>query len=179
MAFTLALMFAVVITGPPGAGKSAVATAVHDLLGDAGVANALMEVDELERCYPPRDEARVLENLATICASYRDTGYELLFVTATIEADAYRERLLAAVGATAHLLIRVEADPGTLERRIREREPVEWSGTDGLVAAAIRLAAEMPSLGGVDLVLSTEQQPPAVLAAQIRDAIADRVASSE
>ena len=167
------------ITGPPGVGKSTVVTAVHDLLGDAGVANALIEVDELERCYPPRDEARVLENLATICASYRDTGYELLFVTATIETDAYRDRLLPAVGATAHLLIRLEADPGTLERRIRAREPVEWSGTDALVAAAVRLAAEMPRLAGVDLVLSTEQHPPAVLAAQIRAAIADRVPSSD
>ncbi len=160
------------ITGPPGAGKSAVATAVHDRLGDAGVANALMEVDELERCYPPRDEARVLENLATICASYRDSGYELLFVTATIETDAYRERLLAAVGATAHLLIRLAADPSTLERRIRAREPVDWSGTDALVAAAGRLAGEMPSLSGIDLVLSTEQRAPAVLAAQIEAAIA-------
>ena len=168
-------MFAVVITGPPGAGKSTVATAVHDLLGDAGVANALMEVDELERCYPPRGEAQVLANLATMCASYRDAGYELLFVTATVETDAYRDRLLAAVGATAYLLIRLEADAGTLERRIRSREPVDWSGTDGLIAAATRLAAEMPSLGGVDLVLSTERESPAVLAAQIKAAIADRV----
>lgn len=99
-------MFAVILTGPPGAGKSTVATAVHDRLGDKGVVNALMEVDELERCYPPLDEARVLANLATICAAFRDTGYDLLFVTATIESDADGERLFAAVGGCPALNVR-------------------------------------------------------------------------
>lgn len=164
-------MFTVVLTGPPGAGKSTIATALHDRLADEGVANALMEVDELERCYPPRDRARVLENLATICATYRDTGYDPLVVTATVESDAYRERLLAAIGATAHILVRLEAEPATLARRIRAREPTDWSGMDELLAAAARLAAEMPSLGGVGLVLDTERHPPDVLAAQVSAAM--------
>lgn len=165
-------MFAVLLTGPPGAGKSTLATAVHDRLGNAGVPNALIEVDELERCYPPLGEARVLANLAAICAGYRDAGHGLLFVTATIEDDAYGRRLLNAVGATGHLLVRLEAEPGTLRRRIREREPEGWSGLDELLAASEQLAARMPGLGGVGLVLSTERAAPDELAPRVEAAIA-------
>lgn len=46
-------MLALVITGPPGAGKSEVAAALHDSLGEAGEDVAMIEADELERSYPP------------------------------------------------------------------------------------------------------------------------------
>ncbi|KAA2265667.1 ATP-binding protein [Solihabitans fulvus] len=164
-------MFAVIVTGPPGAGKSTVATAVHDRLGDAGVANALMEVDELERCYPPLDEQHLFANLATICAAYREVGHDLMFVTATVEHDAYGERLLAAVGADAHLLVRLDAEPATLESRIRAREPAGWSGLEELVESSARLATELRGLGGVGLVLSTERATPDEVAARIEAAI--------
>lgn len=164
-------MLAVLVTGPPGAGKSTVATAVHDRLGDAGIANALVEVDELERCYPPLNQTRMLANLTNVCATYRAAGYELLFVTATIEDDDYGDRLLTAMGAETHLLVRVEAEPATLERRVRAREPVGWSGLDSLLESSARLAVEMPSLRGVDLVLNTDNHESHVLATWIDAAI--------
>jgi broad-specificity NMP kinase len=149
-------MRVVVITGPPGAGKSAVATALHDALGDRGVTNALVEVDELERAYPPVPLAHVVHHLRALAGSYRALHYDVLLVTATLEDDAYAARVLSALPAADRHVVRLEAAPDTLEARIRAREPAGWSGLDALVASARRLAASMPALGGVDVVLSTE-----------------------
>ena len=74
-------------------------TALHDRLGEAGVSNAMIEVDELERCYPPLGTERAIAHVGMLCASYRDAGYELLFLTATVEDDDYGRALLAATGA--------------------------------------------------------------------------------
>jgi len=68
-------VFVVVVTGPPGAGKSELAAAVHDSLGDDGIANALVELDELKRCYPPLGEQRALSHLGMLCGSFRGTRW--------------------------------------------------------------------------------------------------------
>jgi len=159
----------ILVTGPPGAGKSSVATALHDALGDAGRRNALIEVDELERCYPPLDQERVLAHVAMLCSSFRAGGHDLLIVTATIEHDRYGERLLQATGAGRRLVVRLEARTSTLESRIRAREPASWSGLEALVVSARRLAGGMTALRDVDLVLSTEGDDA--------DAVATRIAS--
>jgi adenylylsulfate kinase-like enzyme len=83
-------MFALVITGPPGAGKTEVAASLHDALGEAGIDTALVEIDALERSYPPIDRRRSLSHLAVMASSYRDIGAELFVITATIEDGAHR-----------------------------------------------------------------------------------------
>lgn len=164
-------VFVLLLTGPPGAGKSSVLTALHDRLGEAGVSNAMIEVDELERCYPPLGTERAIAHVGMLCASYREAGYELLFLTATVEDDYYGRALLAATGAEGHLLARLEADPDTLRTRIIEREPAGWAGLDELVEASQLLAGSMPTLSGVDVVLSTEGRDPESVADDLEAAL--------
>ena len=61
---------------------------------------ALLEVDALERAYPPIDRERSISHLATLASSYREIGTDLLIVTATLEDDAYRQAVFDATGAT-------------------------------------------------------------------------------
>ena len=164
-------MVAVVVTGPPGAGKSSVAAALHESLGDAGVHAAVIETDELARSYPPIARERVFSHVADLAASYREAGTDVLLVTDTIETDADREALLAAVAGDRHIVVRLEARPATLERRVREREPAGWSGLQGLVAASAELATSMPALAGIDLVLSTEGRAREHVAAAVEAAL--------
>lgn len=84
--------------------------------------------------------------------------------------------MLEAAGADEHMLVRLEAEPATLERRLLEREPAGWSGLSALVDASQRLAESMPSLDGVDLVLSTEGQRPDQVAARLELAVRERLA---
>jgi hypothetical protein len=109
-----------------------------------------------------------------LCASYREAGYELLFLTATVEDDDYGHALLAATGAEGHLLARLEADPDTLLARIVEREPAGWAGLDDLVEASQLLAGSMPTLSGVDVVLSTEGRDPESVADDLEAALRER-----
>jgi AAA domain-containing protein len=168
-------MFVLLLTGPPGAGKSEVLTGLHDDLGAAGVSNALLELDELQRCYPPLDRGRLLAHLGMLCRSYGEAGHDLLLLAATLEDDAYADAVLEAAGTDEHLVVRLEASPATLERRLRSREPPGWVGLPELVRSSRRLAAGMKALGGVELVLSTEGTEPRQVAAQLEAALRERL----
>ncbi len=158
---------AIVITGPPGAGKSEVAASLHDSLGESGADAALIEVDEMGRSHPPLERTRSVGHLRMLADSYREFGCSILIVTATIEDDSHRLAILAATGADEHLLVRLEADPVTLRDRILAREPAGWQGLPDLLNASRQLAEAMPALPGVDLVLGTEGVRPAEVAGRI------------
>jgi hypothetical protein len=172
-------MFLLLLTGPPGAGKSEVLLTLHDDLGDAGVATALVELDELRHSYPPVSRERAMRHLEALSASYREAGYEVLLVTATLEDDDYTEATLRAAGADEHLLVRLEANPTTLKRRLLAREPARWSGLPELVETAQRLAESMKRLRGVHLVISTEDTEPERVAAELGAALRERRDSGE
>ena len=135
-------MFALVLTGPPGSGKSEVAASLHDSLADRGVDAALVEIDALERSHPPLDRDRAISHLRMIASSYRDVGAELLLITATLEDDAYREAVdCRPLEIEAHLLIRL---------RGRSRDPA--GATAGARAAGLgwpsRPAQRITAVGG-------------------------------
>ena len=166
-------MFAVVLTGPPGSGKSSVLVALSDALSDDDIAHASVEVEALVWTHPALDDARWREHVQTMCALHRDAGHSLLLIAQTVETDAELAVLLEAAGADGRLLVRLEALPDTLAARITEREPPNWSGLGELVQHARELAATMPALTGVDLVVSTEGERPEAVAGRIRSACPD------
>ena len=49
-------MFALVLTGPPGAGKTAVLEALSDALSAEDVRHATVEVEALTSAHPPLDD---------------------------------------------------------------------------------------------------------------------------
>src|SRR5215211_3820226 len=120
-------MFAVVLTGPPGSGKSSVLMALSDALSDDDVAHATVEVEALVWTHPPLDAEGWRRHVEVICALHREAGHELLLVAQTIETDAALATLLEAVGADERFLVRLEARPETLAARITEREQETWS----------------------------------------------------
>ena len=171
-------MFALVLTGPPGAGKSAVLEALSDALVDDDIAHATVETEALTSTHPPLDDVQWLEHVRAACRLHRSHGQPVLLVATTVESDADLQRVLEAVGADAHAVVRLEAEPETLARRIVEREPGSWSGLDQLVAASARLAPVIADLDGIHLALSTEDARPSDVAVQIRDAFPEPLRSS-
>jgi cytidylate kinase len=170
-------VFAVVITGPPGAGKTSVLTALVDALTDEDVAHAAIELETLAWTHPALSEAVWLRHLEDTCARYRDAGHRLLLLAETLETDDDLAWLLHAVGADERLVVRLEAQPATLVERLIEREPATWSGLADLIEHTQVLAETMPTLRGVDLVVSTEGERPEEAAARIRAALPAQIAA--
>jgi hypothetical protein len=77
-----------------------VGTALHDALGDDGIATALVEVDELARCYPPLDRGRSIDHLRLVAESFRARGYELLLVMPPSRTRTTRRRRWTPPAAT-------------------------------------------------------------------------------
>jgi ribose 1,5-bisphosphokinase PhnN len=161
---------AVVLTGPPGAGKSAVLTELADALSDDGIPHAAVEVEALVWTHPALSGEQWTRHVQAVCALHREAGHELLLIAQTLETDGDMAQLRQAVGAAEYLLVRLEASPATLAERIIDREPESWSGLPELVEHAQQLAATMPALRGVNLVLSTDGQRPETVAQRIREA---------
>ena len=89
-------MFTVLITGPPGAGKTSVLTALVDALTDDDVAHAAIELETLAWTHPALGDQAWLRHLEATCALYREAGHRLLLVVETLETDDQVNRLLAA-----------------------------------------------------------------------------------
>ena len=163
-------MFALILIGPPGAGKSSVLEALSDALVDDDVPHAMLEAEAVTATHPPLDDDRWFSLVHAVCRLHREHGQRLLLVSATVEGAADLHALLDAVGADEQSVVRLEAEPATLQQRIVAREPDGWSGLDELLAAAARLAPLVAGLDGIALALSTDGQRPEDVAASIRDA---------
>jgi broad-specificity NMP kinase len=163
-------MFALVLTGPPGAGKTAVLEALSDALTADDIRHATVEVEAITSAHPPLGDDQWVMPVEAICGLYRRFGYELLLVTATVAHAEDLRNLVASVAADAHVVVRLQAEPETLRRRIIEREPETFTELVELVAASARLTPVIAGLEGIALALSTEGRRPAEVAADIRKA---------
>jgi adenylate kinase family enzyme len=164
------LTAAIVITGAPGAGKSSVAQAFTTLLENAGVEHGAIESEQLAWGTPWLPDAAVSEQLAAVVRMQRGYGRRRFVVVATTETQADLSDLLAAIGAERTLVVALSAPGDVCAARVLEREPERWAGREPLAEHARSLAAVIPGLPGVDLVLSTDGRSVEAVAGELLDA---------
>jgi hypothetical protein len=168
-------MFAVVLTGPPGAGKTVTLTALSDALVKDGVAHSAVDVDDVAWAYPFPDLAQRCEHLRAWADPHRRAGRDVLLVAEVIESPGHLIDVLAAVGADDHLLVRLDAALATLRQRIIAREPPGWSSLEYLLDETPGLQAGLAELRGAHLVINSEQATVPQIVDQIRSARPDKI----
>jgi chloramphenicol 3-O-phosphotransferase len=161
-------VFAVIVTGSPGVGKTAYLTALSDVLADDEIAHATIDADDVSWAYPYPDLKARAEYVRRAWAAHRDRGHELLLLGEVVESPEHLGDLLAAVEADDHLLVRLTAPYMLLRQRILAREPLEWSGMEHLLEETRRWVERIDELAGAHLTIDTVRTGPLEAAALIR-----------
>src|SRR5687767_2659899 len=87
----------VLITGPVGVGKTTIALEASNLLQEAKMPHAVIDLDTLSWCYPAPDDdyyrtSLALQNLADVWPNYAAAGAQRLILVRVIEARAELEQ---------------------------------------------------------------------------------------
>lgn len=160
------------ITGPVGVGKTTVAGEVSELLEQAGVPHAFVDVDSLRWSYPSPADDRfrtrlAMRNLAAVWVNFRAAGAERLVLSDVVEARDELDRYRAAVPGARITVVRLRAAVETLAARVAARE--QGSGRDWHLARAAELAAQMDRDAVEDILIETDGRSLAEIA---REALA-------
>ncbi len=161
-----------VITGPVGVGKTSVARAISDLLGNAAVAHTMIDMDMLRWCYPsnPADPFHGqlgLQNLAAVWANYQAAGAQRVVMADVVETLTTVAQYEKAIPGAVVTVARLHAPVATLHARLAGRETgadLEWHQN-----RAIELAAQMEETALEDLRVDTEGKTVPEIAQEIID----------
>ncbi|SEG91506.1 Adenylylsulphate kinase [Nonomuraea solani] len=161
---------ALLITGTVGVGKTSVADAAGDLFIDAGVPNAVIDLDRLRHCWPaPPDDpfhaALTMRNLSAVAANFLAAGAERLVLAGVIESRAERRRHEEVLGVPL-AVCRVHVELPEVHRRLRGRH-VHDGGLDWHLARAGELAAVLDEARVEDYTVDGTHGTPGEVAAQV------------
>ena len=162
---------AMILIGAPGSWKSAVLEALGTLLESAETEFGAIESEHLSRGWPWLTPAQWLPQLAALVGLQQEAGRETFLVAATPETARELSDVIEAVGAERVTVICLSAPGDVVAERVAQREPDAWPGKQALIDHARDLADEIPSIPGIDLVLSTDGREPHQVAAEIKAAL--------
>jgi predicted kinase len=122
-----------VITGPVGVGKTTTAAAVSDLLAEQSIRHARVDLAQITKSLPSREEDPWNErlahrNLACMWANFREVGAERLIASRVLESRSLLRRLADAVPGAEVVVVRLRAPLAVVHARIRARNSFhpEW-----------------------------------------------------
>ena len=115
-----------IISGFMGTGKTTVLYEVSNLLEEADMAHAAIDLDCLSSMHPARGqrtERLMFANLAAVWPVYSAAGAERLVVARVVDDRLDLQNYRDAVPGAEPVVCRLEASIETMHHRIRVREP--------------------------------------------------------
>ncbi|MEV5888959.1 adenylyl-sulfate kinase [Nonomuraea fuscirosea] len=162
---------ALLITGTVGAGKTTVADFAGDLLIEAGVPNAVIDLDWLRRAWPapPRDPyngALTLRNLRAVAANFLAAGAERLVLAGVIESRQERLAHEEALGVPL-MVCRVHVDLSVVRRRLRARHALDLKALDRHLERSGELQSILDGAGVDDYAVDGTHGTPEEVATRV------------
>ncbi|MGN9780686.1 adenylyl-sulfate kinase [Nonomuraea sp. ZG12] len=166
---------ALLITGTVGSGKTATADALGGLLADAGIPNAVVDLDWLRRSWPsppgdPFNTAMTLRNLRDVARNYLEAGVSRLVLAGVVESRAERRRYeetLAAELTVCRLRVALPA----VHRRLTRRHEGDEAGLRWHVERSGELDRILDAASVEDVVVEAADRPAVAVAAAVLDAV--------
>ncbi|MGI8594511.1 MAG: phosphotransferase [Solirubrobacteraceae bacterium] len=153
------------ITGPPGVGKSSAAERVSDLFAQAGVEHAVVDLDELDRHTGSAGPDLHFANLAAVWSNYAAAGAARLVLAWTLDSRGELDRLREAVPGACVRVCRLRARSATVVERVALREPPLMR--EQLKALALKYADRMEREELGDYVVDSEGRSLDEVAAEV------------
>ena len=150
---------ALLVTGTVGAGKTTTAEVVGDLLREATVPNAVVDLDRLSATWPAPPEDRFnlgvqLRNLRDVSRNYLDAGVRRLVLAGVVETPEDRGRHAAATGLPL-TVVRLRLDPAVLRARLVVRHEGDADGLAWHLSRAEELDGVLDRCGAADATVDT------------------------
>jgi len=115
----------IIVSGTMGSGKTTVLAEAADLLSQAGVVHAAIDLDALGIAHLADGISNELafRNLASLWSNYRAAGVTRLLLAEAIENRADLDRIREAVPDAQIVICRLAVETAIAEERVRTREP--------------------------------------------------------
>lgn len=166
--------------GADAVGKSVVGWEAYSQLVAAGVPAAYVDLDHLGFCDPrPVDlTGLVAANLAAVWGSFARQGIRWLVVSGIVVSSEDRRRFSEHLPHCHLDLVLLRARPATIRNRIVRRREIEAQRQrtrlgeevlrelDDYASRSARFAELLDRQGLTDLVVDTDERPPAAVAAE-------------
>jgi hypothetical protein len=163
------MTWALLINGTVGSGKTTVAERVGDLLADASVPHAVIDLDHLCRSWPapPGDRFNLgvrLRNLRSVAGTYVEAGATHLVLAGVVETREQRALHDDAVG-TELTVCRLTVEQAELNRRLRARHYDDHQSLLWHLRRAPELASILDDAGVDDFSVDATHAPAQEIAA--------------
>jgi predicted kinase len=161
------------ITGTAGAGKSAVAKEIGELLRGNATGYAVIDLDAIAKCetdppVPGRFEsALLLANLEAIWPNYRRYGVRFFVLARAVVDRSELDDLRACIPRSHWTVCRLTAPEPLVAQRLRMREP--GIAQDFLLRVSPALAAEMAAEAIEDFLVTNADRPLTNVAGDVLD----------
>lgn len=148
------------VSGPPGVGKTTVSWAIFDQLIAQGHQPAFVDLDLLGACWPvpsddPYNDRLKVANLGAVWRNFQSAGARCLIVAAVVENQDARDQYARAIPGSRPLLCRLSAGEDELTDRIARRGRERGSE---LSRRALQLAAELEQNDLADFCIHTDSR---------------------
>lgn len=159
----------ILLTGTCGAGKTAVAAELNDLLAELAIPNAALDLDSLTWQWPPDskwNDDLMFESLAALWPGLERRGVEHLVLARVLEKRADLGRYEAAIGRAEISVCRLRAPAALRAARLRDRmapgPSLEWH-----LSRSVELEKVLDEVGSCDFEVDNGDRPIRQVAAEV------------